>query len=359
MDRHGSGQRPDVQDPVPLSRYNGFGVSSTFSGTELCREDQTIYESEPNSSGKTENCRIDDEAELCGGVGKIKVSGMESSYCRTINEPHNSGNGTAVSETRLSGDAKDLATSKNLNLVISNETSKCSSLSGEESKARHAPHLYFSSSTMGNGEIRNGNSEWKQQLNSGSAEKNVTSGILPTHYKETGLILLNGQDENQLDVNHGASSPVESNHHPSLMSTIPWSTEEFNFSYSGYHASPRTVGSPRAANSLSDLSGDYESHQISLNHVWWWYEHALNSSYSPMSPQLLSQFQSKNSWDLMQRSLPFRRNIIPQMSANGAVPRPLFYPMTPPMLPGASFGMEEMPKHRGTGTYFPNTVYLF
>ncbi|KAL9425850.1 hypothetical protein AB3S75_032755 [Citrus x aurantiifolia] len=362
LDRHGSGQRPDVQDPVPLSRYNGFGVSSTFSGTELCREDQTIYESEPNSSGKTENCRIDDEAELCGGVGKIKVSGMESSYCRTINEPHNSGNephnsgnGTAVSETRLSGDAKDLATSKNLNLVISNETSKCSSLSGEESKARHAPHLYFSSSTMGNGEIRNGNSEWKQQLKAGSAEKNVTSGILPTHYKETGLILLNGQDENQLDVNHGASSPVGSNHHPSLTSTIPWSTEEFNFSYSGYHASPRTVGSPRAANSLSDLSGDYESHQISLNHVWWWYEHALNSSYSPMSPQLLSQFQSKNSWDLMQRSLPFRRNIIPQMSANGAVPRPLFYPMTPPMLPGASFGMEEMPKHRGTGTYFPNT----
>lgn len=360
LDRHGSGQRPDVQDPVPLSRHNGFGVPSTFSGTELCQEDQTIYESQSNSSGITENCRIDNEAELCGGVGKIKISGMQSSYCGTVNEPHNSGDGTAVSEIRLSGDAKDLATSKNLNLVVSNETSKSSSLSGEEStslsgKAHHAPHLYFASSTMGDGEIRNGNAEWKQLLNSGSAEKNVSSGILPAHCKETGLTLLNGQDENQLDVSHDSPSPVGSKHHPSLMSTIAWSTEEFNFSYSGYNASPRTVGSPRAANSLSDLSGDYESHLISLNHGRWWYEHALSSSYSPMPLQLLSQFQSKNSWDLIQRSLPFRRNIIPQMNANGAVPRPLFYPMNPPMLPGASFGMEEIPKHRGTGTYFPNT----
>ncbi|KAJ4704269.1 PAP/OAS1 substrate-binding domain superfamily [Melia azedarach] len=357
LDRHGSGQRPDVQDPVPLSRHNGIGSTSTFSGTELCQEDQTTYEPESvNSSSITENSRFDHEAQFCGGVGKMKIS----SDCRTVNEPHCSRDGTAVSENRLSGDAKDLATSKISTLVTSNSTSKSSSPSGEEStslssKAYHGPHLYFNSSMMVNGEMRNGNAEWKQPVNSGSAEKNLSSGILPAPCKETNLILLDCQEEKQLDVNHDVLSPAGSKHHPPLMGMAAWSSEDFSYGYSGYQALTRTAGSPKATNTLSDLSGDYESHLISLNHGRWWYEHALNASYSPMSPQLVSQFQGKNSWEVIQRSLPFRRNVVPQMNANGVVPRPLFYPMNPPILPGANFGMEDMPKPRGTGTYFPNT----
>lgn len=42
------------------------------------------------------------------------------------------------------------------------------------------------------------------------------------------------------------------------------------------------------------------------------------------------------------------------MTANGAIPRPDFYHTNSLLIPGASFGVEEMPKPRGTGTYIPN-----
>ncbi|KAJ0088925.1 hypothetical protein Patl1_31518 [Pistacia atlantica] len=356
LDRHGSGQRPDVQDPAPLNRHNGFGATSTFSGTESC-EDQTTYESEStNPSGITENCRLDHEAQLCGGVSNIKISETEPSDCRTMNELHGSVDGTAVSENRLSGDAKDLATSRIQDLKISNGASKSSSPTVEENpylvgKAHHAPHLYFTSSPTGNGEVINGNVEWKQPANFGSAEKNTSSGILPALCKETSLIVPDYQDEGAI---HDVLSPAGSKHHPLIMSTVAWSSEDFNYGYSGYQASPKTSGSPKALNFLSDLSGDYDIHLTSLHHGWSWYEHTLNASYSPMSSQLLSQFPNKNSWDVIQ-SLPFRRNVIPH--ANGVMPRPIFYPINPQILPGASFGIEEMPKPRGTGTYFPNASH--
>ncbi|KAL5740237.1 hypothetical protein ACOSQ2_029417 [Xanthoceras sorbifolium] len=363
LDRHGSEQRPDVQDPVPMSRHNGFGATSTFSGRESYQEDQSIYESgSTHSSGMTENCRFDHEGPLNAGGGNVKLLGMESSNCRIVNESHGSVNGTAVSERRLSGDAKDLATSKIQSLKISTDVPKSSSPTVEESntmlgKVYHAPHLYFTHSTR-NGEMTNGNTEWKQPVNSGFSEKKVSSGISSAHCKET---VLSGnhddQDENYSSVNHDVLSPVGSKHHPFLMSTIAWSSDDLNYGYTSYQASPRTAGSPNALNSLSDLSGDYDSHLISLHHGRWWYEHALNASYSSMSPQLLSQFPNKNSWDVIPRSLPFRQNVIPQMTANGVIPRPIFYPINPPILPGASFAMEEMPKPRGTGTYFPNTTH--
>ncbi|TXG58955.1 hypothetical protein EZV62_016784 [Acer yangbiense] len=351
LDRHGSDQRPDVQDLVPMSRHNEFGATSTFSGAESYQEDQSIYESESTpSSGITENCRSDHEGPLHAGGGNVKLSGMESSYSRIVNESHGSVDGTSVAEKRLSGDAKDLATSKIQSLKISNDVPKSSSPTGEESnnmlgKVHLAPHLYFTHS-MGNGEMTNGNTE-----------KKVSSGLSSAQYKETGL---NGnqddRDENYSSVNHDVLSPVGSKHHPSLTSTGAWSSEDLNYGYSSYQASPRT-GSPEALNSLSDLSGDHDSHLSSLHHGQRFYERALNASYSPMSPQHLSQFHNNNPWDVIPQALPFRQHVIPQMNANGVGPRPIFYSINPPMLTGASFAMEEIPKPRGTGTYFPNTTH--
>ncbi|KAK3227478.1 hypothetical protein Dsin_007340 [Dipteronia sinensis] len=343
LDRHGSEQRPDVQDPVPMSRHNEVGATSAFSGTESYQEDQSIYESESiHSSGITENSRSDHEGPLHAGGGNAKLSGMESSYSRIVNESRGSVDGTAVTEKRLSGDAKDLATSKVQSLKISNDLPKSSSPTGEESnnmlgKVYLAPHLYFTHS-MGNGEMTNGNTE-----------KKVLSGISSAQYKETGLSgNQDDQDENYSSVNHDVPSPVGSKHHP-------WSSEDLNYGYSSYQASPRT-GSSEALNSLSDLSGDHDSHLFSLLHGRRFYEHALNASYSPMSPQHLSQFHNNNPWDVIPRPFPFRRNVI-QMNANGVGPRPIFYPISPPMLPGAGFALEEIPKPRGTGTYFPNTTH--
>lgn len=319
MDRHGSGERPDVQDPLPVPWNNELGAASS---------DHVIHDSESSHSNGTENCVFNND----------KLAGVS-------NEPHSCANGASVSENRLIGDAKDLATSKLERLVISNDVTQSSSINGEESK--HALHLHFKPSVMGNGEIKNGVADFKRSLSSNSFERK-NSGISPVLFKDTNVIVLDNQDQNHLGVHHDDKPP-----HLAL------SSEDYHSSYAGNHASPRPNGNSKGLNSLSDLKGDYERHITSLHHGRLWYEHALNMSYSPMSPQLHSQFQNKNSWDVIHRSLQFRRPVIPQINVNGVIPRSMIYPISPQVLPGASFGMEDMPKPRGTGTYFPNTVYLF
>ncbi|XWS35401.1 hypothetical protein CRYUN_Cryun21dG0123200 [Craigia yunnanensis] len=355
LDRHGSGQRPDVQDPALLSRFSGFGAISSVSGTESCQEDQTFYESE-SSSIMTGNYRFDNEGSL-HKVNNGNVSGRETKFSRTLNEPQGSANAISVSEVRLSGDAKDLATSRIQGLEISNDAHKSCPPIAEDSVSPldnvwHAPHLYFCSSSLDNGDIRNGNAECKQPENSGFTEKNVTSGILPATSEEMGTNVHGDHSENQL-VGQGIQSPVGSKHHP-LISNSAWSSEDLYPVYSGYPASIGATGSQEALNSLSDLCGDYDSHLRSLNYGRWCYDYAFSASVPPISSPWVSQFQSKNSWDVVRQSVQFQRNAISPMNANGVVPRQAYYPMNPPMLHAAGFAMEEMPKPRGTGTYFPN-----
>ncbi|XWS13061.1 hypothetical protein CRYUN_Cryun36dG0005100 [Craigia yunnanensis] len=359
LDRHGSGQRPDVQDPDLLSRISGFGATLSVSGTESCQEDQTFYESESsNSITMTGNYRSDNEGSL-HKVNNGNVSGRETNFTRTLNEPQGSANATSVSEIHLSGDAKDLATICIQGLVISNDAHKScppaeNSVSSSDN-VPHAPHLYFCSSFLDNGDVRNGNgnAECKQPENSGFTEKNMTSGILPATSEEMGTNLLGDHIESQLVVSQGVQSPVRSKHHP-LISHSAWSSEDLYPGYSGYPASSNAAGSQEDLSSLSDLSGDYDTHSRSLKYGQWCYDCNFSASVPPISSPLVSQFQSKNSWDVVRQSVQFRRDAISQMNANGIVPGQAYYPMNPPMLHGVGFGMEEMPKPRGTGTYFPN-----
>ncbi|XP_007033558.2 PREDICTED: uncharacterized protein LOC18602238 [Theobroma cacao] len=358
LDRHGSGQRPDVQDCIPsLSRFSGFGATSSVSGTESCQEDQTFYETESsNSITMTRNHRSDNEGSL-HKVDNGNVSGRETNFSRILNEPQASANGMGVSEIRLSGDAKDLATSRIQGLVISNDAHKSYNPNSEENvspsdNVRHAPHLYFYSSSLDNGDIRNGNAECKQPENSGFAEKKVTSGILPATGDEMGTNVHGDHRENQLVVSQGVQSPVGSKH-PPLVVNSAWSSEDLYPGYSGYPTSSSAAGSQEALSSFLDLCGDHDSHLRSLSYGRWCFDYAFNASVSPITP-LVSQLQSNNSWDVVRQSVQFRRNAISPMNANGVVPRQVYYPMNPPMLPAAGFGMEEMPKPRGTGTYFPN-----
>ncbi|XWS09496.1 hypothetical protein CRYUN_Cryun40dG0089500 [Craigia yunnanensis] len=358
LDRHGSGQRPDVQDPEPLSRFSSFGATSSVSGSETCEEDQTFHESESsNSSIMTGNYRSDNEGSK-HKVNNGNVSRRETNFNRTLNEPRGSANAISVSEICLYGDAKDLATSRIQGLVISNDAHKSCAPNAENSfsssdNVPHAPHLYFCSSSLENGEIRNGNAECKQPENSGFTEKNVTCGILPATNEEMGTNVHGDHIENQLVVSQGAQSPVGSKHHP-LISNSAWSSEDLYPGYSGYPASSNAAGSQEALSSLSDLCGDYDTHFRSLIYGQRWYDYAFNASVPPISSPLVSQFQSRNSWDVVRQSVQFKRNAISPMNSSGIVPRQAYYPMNPPMLHGVGFGMEEMPKPRGTGTYFPN-----
>lgn len=354
LDRHGSGRRPDVQDPVPVTRHNGYGVISPVSGIDLCQENQTVYESEPsNSSGMTGYYRSDNMGSLSMGVDK-KVSVKDL----RISAPQGFARGTAVSENRLTGDAKDLATSKIQGLIISGHTPKSSSQRGEESvsslgKACYAPHLYFSRSFRGNGEMRNGDKEQRQGRSSFTGMK-LTSDVLPVSGDETGFTLCSDGSET-LQIGDHDDPSFGSKRYSSLVNSVAWSSEDLYRGYFGNQASPSSAGGSGTSNLLSDLTGDYDSQKNSLHYGRWWFEYSLNVPHSSMSSPLVSQFQSKNSWDVVRHSVQFRQNVVPQMNANSVVPRPLFFPMNPPILPAAGFGMEEMSKPRGTGTYFPNT----
>ncbi|XP_062094715.1 uncharacterized protein LOC133800703 [Humulus lupulus] len=342
LERHGKGQRPDVQDSFHMSGHDEFSAAS-FSDAEL-QEIQRGYEAE--SSSMTGEYRLNHERSLLpGGDPDVEISGTEVMTERYVGEqyenssnvmpsmdlskPENSSDGTAVSDNSLHGDAQDLAMSRFQSLTISNDSPK-------SSPTRHAPHLYFLHSPIANEET-NGNCQVRQQKNSGSTEN--TAG---------------DQDEHQFVSNHKIMSPVGSKQHLSRLSSIVLSSEDFYPSSSSYRLSTAIAGSPEPFNTLSDLNGDFESHLNSLHYGRWCYDCALNASIPPMA-SMVSQFHGKKSWDVIRRSLHLKHNVFSQMNTNGVVHRPAFYPINSPLLPGGvGFGVEEMQKPRGTGTYFPN-----
>ncbi|XP_065852456.1 uncharacterized protein [Euphorbia lathyris] len=344
LDRHGSGHRPDVQDPATIDEQHEFGTRFSFSGAESS-QDQRI------------------ESEFCGqplGGENVQVSMRKMNFNRTIDVLPLSANGPAVSEYRVSGDAKDLATSGMQGLSISNDALKSSSPGVEESispmgKAYHEPPLYYKGSAMENGETTDGHLEWKYQEGSGFMEKKLSSEVVPTPAEDVVHAVSNGFDNKQFNATNEILSRVGSSNHPFIFNPMPWSSEELHHGSSSNWVSVTAAGSPETLNSLADLSGDCENHLNNLHHGRLWYEYAFSASVPSMSSQMLTQFQGKNPWDVIRSSVQFRRNGISQMNANGVVARPHFYPMNAPLLPGAGFGMEEMQKPRGTGTYFPNT----
>ncbi|XP_004302534.1 PREDICTED: uncharacterized protein LOC101304393 [Fragaria vesca subsp. vesca] len=351
LDRHGSGQRPDVQDPIPFSGFDGFGSAL---GPEL-QEDNTVYESESAySTGMVGNSGSNHDGSWDGGVTNTKrpdqvMNGPPKSDTEVVSpamfpETEDSSNRIAVSECRLVGDAKDLATSRFHDLKISNDAQEPSPSRGEMSlssldKKQLAPHLCFSHSSVGNGNISNGDEDHEQPESFGSAENGVGS-----------------LNENQSACNLELMAPVGQKHQLSHLHSIVGSSEDFYPSYSGYRMPISITGNPETSNPLSDLSGDYDSHLNSLRYGRSCYEYELIAVHNPMPPSMPSQYQRSKSWDVSRQSVQLRQNAFLPMSPNGVVPRQAFYHMNQPMLPnGAGFGMEEMQKPRGTGTYFPNT----
>ncbi|CAN6715411.1 unnamed protein product [Malus baccata var. baccata] len=370
LDRHGGGQRPDVQDPAPWSIYDGYGNVPLSVGRES-QEDQTPYESESAySSCMIGECGLNHERSGNGEVTSAHISGQgltrphetDMKPDQDVNGPHESSttvasptmlleedsspNGIALSEKRLTGDAKDLATSRFQGLTISNDAqnplpSSCEVSISPLGKVQNAPHLWSSHSSTEDGDIRNGNQDQQLPESFCSADN-----------------LVGNQDEYQLGCIQEAPSPVGSKHHPSRLSSVVSSSDDFYPSY--YPMSSGIAGSPKPSNCLTDLSGDYNSHLNSLNYGRWCYDCELNVAIPPMAPPLVHpQFQGKKPWDAVRESVQHRQKAFSQMNVNGVVPRPPFYPMNPPMLPnGITFGMEELPKPRGTGTYFPNTNHF-
>ncbi|CAN0846843.1 hypothetical protein LINGRAHAP2_LOCUS4650 [Linum grandiflorum] len=303
LHRHVSGQRPDVQDHLPLKAHCGYSAGSTFPGSETCQDNQRNFESEfAEASGINGECRWDTERTLQNG----NIDAETNLNKKTL-EANTSRNGCLISEHRLSGDAKDLATSRIQHLSISNDGTGYSA--------------------VGNGDVLNGNPELTELDSSKFNGKGIPSA---TH------VVSNGLDEKHVEVVSPAGS---------LNLMVEFPCESIYPSQLSCQPSACTVETLEASNSLSDLSGDYESNLHSLGHGRWWYDYTPSSPVPPMSPKMLAHFQSKSSWHGMRRAPHYRQN------ANGVCPRPVF---NAPLIRGAMFGTEDGSRPRGTGTYFPN-----
>ncbi|KAJ8898858.1 hypothetical protein K2173_008167 [Erythroxylum novogranatense] len=355
LDRHGCGQRPDVQDHTVLDGQCRFYPIMPSSGREPCQEDHRLSESN-YSSRKAGEAILEDE-KLSNIDANVKLSGRELSSSKIAAGAQNSAKGLAVSEKRFSDDAKDLATSRTQGPLISNDALKSSAPAAAEiispkGRVFHAPHLYFSSSFKGIEDEQNENSEQKQSDRSGIVTKIVSSGIGPCPSEGRNPAIYNDPDQNHLNSSCEVGSPVGSVHSPLFPNLAACSFEDLQPDESNIWAAG-TSGSSKALNSLADLSGDCESHLNNLRGGQWLYEYGCNAHLPLMPPALLTQYQSKNPWDVIRRSVQFRQYLIPEVNVNGVMPRPLLYQMNSPVL-HAAFGIEEMPKPRGTGTYFPD-----
>lgn len=351
LDRHGSGQRPDVQGFIPMSRYSGLSATSSVPGTPSSQEeDQMVYNPDSaNPSCMPVNCWPYHE-DSSHNVMDMDYLGRKTSKRNTFVEPQNSGGESAVSENHLSGFAEDIATSSIQGLAISGNTLKSSSPNAQGSnslsvKVPHAPKPYYSSLSMGKVEMSNGHGRWKSTENSSFAEKKEFSSALPSG-QEKDFSGQGDQVRNKSTVNQNAILRG-SRHHPlPVKSTGP--LEDLHSGSLDNPSSTSLSGNYEASSSLADLCGDYDSHLHSLHYGRWCCETFLNAPVSPMSTPM--QFRRKNSWDVVR---PFRQNL--PVNANGVVsPRPMFPPVKPPFLHGAGFAIDETPKQRGTGTYFPN-----
>ncbi|KAJ4971096.1 hypothetical protein NE237_004195 [Protea cynaroides] len=392
LDRHGSGQRPDVQDSLPTFDANGPGLARLKLAIEKGREDIIIPESPSvGSIGSVGELRIENLGTVCEGVTNIKISEMETnSGMQIANAPQRYpikvadppmaldsdgfASGNAVSEYHLARDAKDLATSRIQGLRNTSETAKSTTPSSETAKsttpssetgaspfgnAHLAPHPYFSHSSPKSRKYGNGNSERTKPFNSCVPE---ASSWLPFLPDEDNSLTLRPDLEGSETVTN-SSSYLLSNHEdtPSIgsangvlfMNSIVYPSEDMSLGYRGIDTAD-TAGNPETMRSLADLSGDMEDHLRSLQYGRLCHEYAFYGSAMPFSPPF--SFQNKHGWEPLQPSVKFKQNMFPHPNANGAVPGPTFYPGNPPMVSGGAFGAE-VPKPRGTGTYIPITNY--
>ena len=281
-------------DVVPYVRFNRSHVSTA----NHFQDGQMAYESESSSSSGAAaagNGRHDQEDLLCAGGPNVLSTA-----------PRLDVSGLHVETTTPSGDAKEeLASVSFQKLEISEDAME--SVSPLNGKHHH----------ISNGEVLNG--------------KGVENFSKRVHSNE---------NVNEHVGNEGSV------HNTSLMDPVAVIQENMHLQYAGHCVSD-------TPSLLSDLTGDYESQLNSLRYGRWWFDYVQNGPLSPLSPHGLP---NNNSWEVVRHALPFGRNAPGPVNVNGVVPRQVFFHMNPQMIPNANFGIEEMPKPRGTGTYFPNAV---
>ncbi|XP_010931351.1 uncharacterized protein [Elaeis guineensis] len=374
LERHGSGDRPDVQGVFPSHSdsttidHDGLGSMSSGLKVEKCHKNKLISGSATTNSYEP----------LSEKINNIKISVLEKENGTStqvsrhpLNQhldtdwlqkcpktvPNNTMEGNVVSGKRLAGDARDHATRRASDLRAVNENYKDSPSSSEtgsspSGKAYHAPHLFFRPENGAQGEaIDQANSTNHGAMNKAFTtrapapdEEFIRSDFYETESSRSGRSNVVSMSAGSVD------GPLKS-------SCNTYLSED---SHLADHLMARNqrIGNNRSPklNDLSDLAGDYDMHIRNLLYVQECQEFFMGASFIPLQQLPPSHYHNKNSWNTFHR-----RNTYTHMGANGAIPGPPFSPpgcylINSPIMSSA-YGMEDLPKPRGTGTYFPNMSF--
>lgn len=337
MDRHDSGERPDVQDPS-----NGFCLASPAPNFEPSQIEQEKSElSFLSDCGTHGICNLNPDGSSCREDGHQKgITEAHQSMLPLKADRH--GKGCPFGH-RLFGDAADLASSIENGLSISTDMPEFTDSSSKKCQPAggmpyHAPHLFFANSQVCNREMKNEISHTKQF---GNSEKSVSSGSSPPSNERMDFTI-HRLKQTVVDVKEAVSSIPK-----------PYGCSEGDHSNWDL-ASTNSAGIPSKA--LSDLRGDYDKYFNYLQYGQWFYEYALNipALPLPLPPAPRSPFHSKYSWEAAQQPTFMKRNGFSHGNTNGVIPSQAFYTINPMLMHGMPYALEEMPKQRGTGTYFPN-----
>ncbi|XP_020101422.1 uncharacterized protein LOC109719259 isoform X2 [Ananas comosus] len=322
LERHGSGERPDVQGALPFRpnitsinhSWIGFN-SSDFNGDRGFR-DKSVLTSPTSDSHEV----------LYEQLNNLSISslGKDLSIEPTKFEPNGIVEGIVVSGNCLAGDARDFTTKGASNSRIGDETSRASPSTGEtvmspsgipspSGMAYCTPHLFFNPKYSTKNELLSYEIESPRSFSSsiGSFDGPTTSSRNTCLSEESYPLDLIVRKEGE-----GSESP------------------KFN--------------------NLSDLSGDYDLHFTNLLYAQRSQDYVVGPAvFVPYHRPAHVPFQNKHSWNGLHR-----RNMYPPAAPNGMIPGvpypPGYYYVNHPILSSA-YGTEDLPKPRGTGTYFPNT----
>ncbi|KAH7672503.1 Polynucleotide adenylyltransferase protein [Dioscorea alata] len=365
LERHGSGERPDVQDEPPFYTYgtivddDGFGPAPFDLRANKRKDDESTLQSpRAESYGVWEINRLkilglDEDRGSRAQSGEhqfnhqIPVNYLQS---HVKVEADGLADGNAVSRKRLTGDARDLATSRtNSSKNMAADTLKSPSNSetclSPSSPAYYAPHHFFQpEDVVGNGPTKFGTEKYTR----GFAQSDEFS-------------ILTQQDSHETESSGGTPSWISNNQGDSTSVSY---IEEFTPSNWKIHQ-PENLShvdivsgsgdgndnkSPKPT-CLADLTGEFEIHYRSLLYAQSCHEFMLSGFGYPNHRSSPPPYRGKTSWDAFRRP-----NIYMPVNANGLVHgQPILhghYPVSSPIAP-STYG-EDLQKPRGTGTYFPN-----
>ncbi|XP_021845279.1 uncharacterized protein [Spinacia oleracea] len=365
LDRHGKGQRPDVQDLLLTSGCNGFVPERFISEAESSLDDTCVVEEiSVDFSNQSSEYSLGSRETRHGVVSSFRkpgayLEGTEIEHhrgidgavpFRTLPEAQYSEDELPASASHGSDDAIHHSTYGIQDLRITEHSDKPSAYLEEDKESPlqnvdHAPSLILSH-PLENGKMENGDLGDEQPTESSLFTLGRKVNGRP-HTCHDGRNFTSGEQENS----HLCNILDSNSSYSSMNANANANANCFRNSHSVYRNSHSlTAGNHETVKIHPDLSGDVDSHLENLGYGRWWYDHGLQMTTPPIHLTLPPMFQPKNPWDAVRQSVQFRRDVVPQMN----VSRPPFFPMNSPVVHGA-FNVDEMTKARGTGTYFPIT----